>query len=57
MIESGLDNYIELFRSEEIDKTTFLSLTNDDLIDLGIRNATHRNRILKLVKDLNNGKS
>ncbi|MFH4974095.1 hypothetical protein AB6A40_000804 [Gnathostoma spinigerum] len=48
--ESDLGEYVELLRSEEIDRATFLILTDADLSSLGIKEESHRARILKIAR-------
>uniref|UniRef100_A0AAF5Q3R0 SAM domain-containing protein n=1 Tax=Wuchereria bancrofti TaxID=6293 RepID=A0AAF5Q3R0_WUCBA len=50
--EAGLGKYVNLLKDEEVDKGTFLALTNDDLIDIGITDVMHRNKLLKIIKNL-----
>ncbi|VDN02168.1 unnamed protein product [Thelazia callipaeda] len=50
LTEEGLDNYVNLLKDEEVDQATFLALTDNDLIDLGISNAMHRKTVLKIAK-------
>ncbi|VDK84768.1 unnamed protein product [Litomosoides sigmodontis] len=50
--EANLGKYVNLLKSEEVDKGTFLALTNNDLIDIGITDVAHRNAILKIAKNL-----
>ncbi|KAM3720494.1 Protein bicaudal [Dirofilaria immitis] len=50
--EEGLGKYINLLKDEEVDKGTFLALTNNDLIDIGIIDVTHRNALLRIAKSL-----
>lgn len=50
--EAGLGKYVNLLKDEEVDKGTFLALTNNDLIDIGITDVAHRNALLKIAKSL-----
>uniref|UniRef100_A0A915PZ48 SAM domain-containing protein n=1 Tax=Setaria digitata TaxID=48799 RepID=A0A915PZ48_9BILA len=50
--EAGLGRYISLLKDEEVDKGTFLALTNDDLVDIGISDAIHRKALLRIAKTL-----
>ncbi|OZC07784.1 hypothetical protein X798_05179 [Onchocerca flexuosa] len=50
--EAGLGKYVNLLKNEEVDKGTFLALTNNDLIDIGITDVTHRNALLRIAKSL-----
>ncbi|VDN93033.1 unnamed protein product [Brugia pahangi] len=50
--EAGLGKYVNLLKDEEVDKGTFLALTNNDLIDIGITDVMHRNKLLKIIKNL-----
>uniref|UniRef100_F1KXQ9 NAD(+) ADP-ribosyltransferase n=1 Tax=Ascaris suum TaxID=6253 RepID=F1KXQ9_ASCSU len=48
--EAGLGAYVDLLKAEEVDKATFVALTNDDLMHLGITNTLHRQTLLKIAK-------
>lgn len=48
--EAGLGAYVDLLKAEEVDKATFVALTNDDLMHLGIINTLHRQTLLKIAK-------
>ncbi|EJD74159.1 hypothetical protein LOAG_18483 [Loa loa] len=50
--KAGLGKYVNLLKDEEVDKGTFLALTNNDLIDIGITDVTHRNALLRIAKSL-----
>uniref|UniRef100_A0A915ACQ0 SAM domain-containing protein n=1 Tax=Parascaris univalens TaxID=6257 RepID=A0A915ACQ0_PARUN len=50
--EAGLGAYVDLLKAEEVDKATFVALTNDDLMHLGITNTLHRQTLLKIAKTL-----
>ncbi|VDM38668.1 unnamed protein product [Toxocara canis] len=48
--EAGLDAYVDLLKCEEVDKATFVALTDEDLIDLGVTNKFHRQSLLRIAK-------
>ena|SRR6266404_2897245 len=48
----GLEQYEPTFRENEIDATLLLSLTPDDLKDLGITLIGHRRRLLDAIAAL-----
>lgn len=55
--EMGLGKYAELFRQQEIDMQTFLTLTDQDLKDLGITTLGARRKMLLAIADLNRRQS
>uniref|UniRef100_A0A0R3S5S9 SAM domain-containing protein n=1 Tax=Elaeophora elaphi TaxID=1147741 RepID=A0A0R3S5S9_9BILA len=50
--EAGLGKYVNLLKDEEVDEGTFLALTNNDLIDIGITEVAHRNALLRIARSL-----
>ncbi|KAB0796661.1 hypothetical protein PPYR_10722 [Photinus pyralis] len=48
-----LEKYVGLFTSHEIDLTTFLSLTDQDLIELGVTAFGARRKMLLIISELN----
>src|SRR5438128_2690246 len=48
----GLDRYKPAFRHNEIDLDTLISLTNEDLKDLGVGLVGHRRKILTAAAEL-----
>ncbi|KAK5641945.1 hypothetical protein RI129_010492 [Pyrocoelia pectoralis] len=48
-----LEKYVGLFASHEIDLTTFLSLTDQDLIELGVTAFGARRKMLLIISELN----
>lgn len=55
--EMGLGKYTELFKQQEIDMATFLTLTDQDLKDLGISTFGARRKMLLAIADLNKRQS
>ncbi|GAB1866886.1 Protein bicaudal C like protein 1-B [Camponotus japonicus] len=49
----GLEKYIRLFTSHEVDMSTFHSLTEKDLCEIGITAWGARRKILLLISDMN----
>ncbi|KAL5239743.1 hypothetical protein ACI65C_007153 [Semiaphis heraclei] len=49
----GLDKYINLFKSHEIDWTTFKTLTESDLREIGVTALGARRKILLSIAELN----
>ena len=45
----GLERYEAAFRENEIDETVLLSLTADDLKDLGVSLVGHRRKLLDAI--------
>lgn len=52
MRTAGLGEYVDLLIDEEVDKATFLTLSDRDLIDIGIDDPSHRFTILKIATNL-----
>ncbi|KAK4883581.1 hypothetical protein RN001_006900 [Aquatica leii] len=50
---TGLEKYVGLFASHEIDITTFPSLTDQDLIELGVTAFGARRKMLLIITELN----
>jgi class 3 adenylate cyclase/tetratricopeptide (TPR) repeat protein len=50
--EIGLAQYVEVFRSNDIDLKLLGQLTNDDLKDIGVVSLGHRKRLLDAVAEL-----
>jgi hypothetical protein len=50
LIESGLDELVPLFIAADIDQATFLSLTADDLREIGVTKLGHRKRLLAVIE-------
>ncbi|KAF5270411.1 hypothetical protein FQR65_LT05599 [Abscondita terminalis] len=50
---TGLEKYVGLFASHEIDLTTFPSLTDNDLLELGVRAFGPRRKMLLIITELN----
>jgi len=48
----GLERYEAAFRENEIDETVLLSLTADDLKDLGVSLVGHRRKLLDAIAAL-----
>jgi len=48
----GLEQYIEAFEKEEVDLTTFMSLTDEDLKELGVSTFGARKKMANAMKDL-----
>ncbi|XP_023931361.1 protein bicaudal C homolog 1-B isoform X2 [Lingula anatina] len=53
----GLGKYTDLFQQQEIDFATFLTLTDQDLKELGITTFGARRKMLLAIADLNKRKS
>lgn len=49
----SLEHYHAIFEEQEVDMEAFLSLTDDDLVELGISNDESRRQILATVGELN----
>jgi hypothetical protein len=49
--ENGLEQYIHLFEEHDISDSLLASLSDDDLIEIGITSLGHRRKILLAVKD------
>ncbi|PVD20507.1 hypothetical protein C0Q70_18663 [Pomacea canaliculata] len=52
----SLEKYSPIFEEQEVDMEAFLTLTDDDLKELGIANVDSRRQILKAIRELNSGK-
>ena len=50
--ELGLQQYVAAFRDNDIDGHVLLSLTADDLSEIGVSSVGHRRRILQAIADL-----
>ncbi|XP_033735384.1 protein bicaudal C homolog 1-B-like [Pecten maximus] len=53
----GLGKYTDLFQQQEIDLATFLTLTDQDLRELGISTFGARRKMLLAITDLNKGRA
>ncbi|XP_052070430.1 protein bicaudal C homolog 1-A-like isoform X1 [Mytilus californianus] len=53
----GLGKYTDLFQQQEIDLSTFLTLTDQDLRELGVSTFGARRKMLLAITDLNKRKS
>ncbi|KAG7199594.1 hypothetical protein KM043_014199 [Ampulex compressa] len=49
----GLHRYISMFLEQEVDIDLFMTLTNDDLIEIGIKNDMERKAILSVSAEYN----
>ncbi|XP_017876132.2 uncharacterized protein LOC108622627 [Ceratina calcarata] len=49
----GLGQHVPIFLQEEIDIDLFVTLTNEDLIEIGIKNEEDREAILNAINDYN----
>ncbi|XP_076469827.1 ankyrin repeat and SAM domain-containing protein 6-like isoform X3 [Babylonia areolata] len=52
----SLEKYSPIFEEQEVDMEAFLTLTDEDLKELGIPNVDSRRQILKAIRELNSGK-
>ncbi|XP_067651536.1 ankyrin repeat and SAM domain-containing protein 6-like [Haliotis asinina] len=52
----SLEKYHPIFEEQEVDMEAFLTLTDDDLKELGISNNESRRQILTAITELNTGK-
>ncbi|KAJ8246890.1 hypothetical protein GJAV_G00256500, partial [Gymnothorax javanicus] len=52
----GLGKYIDIFQQQEIDFQTFLSLSDDDLKEVGVSTFGARRKMLLAISDLNKTK-
>eukprot|EP00112_Aurelia_sp_Birch-Aquarium-sp1_P025922 Seg889.1 transcript_id=Seg889.1/GoldUCD/mRNA.D3Y31 product="Ankyrin repeat and SAM domain-containing protein 6" protein_id=Seg889.1/GoldUCD/D3Y31 len=52
----SLEKYGTKFEEEEIDMEAFLTMNDNDLRSLGIKQMTHRKQILEAIRELNAGK-
>ena len=48
----GLTQYVEIFRTNDIDRELLGRLTNDDLKDLGVASFGHRKKLLEAIAEL-----
>ena len=51
----GLGQYERAFRDNDVDADLLLTLTADDLRDLGVASLGHRRRLLKAIEGLRDG--
>ncbi|BFZ13265.1 hypothetical protein BsWGS_16304 [Bradybaena similaris] len=56
MKKLSLEKYSPIFEEQEVDMEAFLTLTDDDLKELGISHADSRRQILSAICDLRSGK-
>ncbi|KAH9515488.1 Ankyrin repeat and SAM domain-containing protein 6 [Bulinus truncatus] len=56
MKKLSLEKYNPIFEEQEVDMEAFLTLTDDDLKELGISHAESRRQILAAICDLRSGK-
>ncbi|KAL5021336.1 hypothetical protein ScPMuIL_000491 [Solemya velum] len=52
----SLEKYQPIFEEQEVDMEAFLTLTEDDLKELGISHSESRHQILSTISELNTGK-
>ncbi|KAI0219444.1 hypothetical protein LSAT2_029021 [Lamellibrachia satsuma] len=52
----SLERYQPIFEEQEVDMEAFLTLTENDLQEIGISQETSRNQILSAISELNSGK-
>ncbi|MEQ2263236.1 Protein bicaudal C 1-A [Xenotaenia resolanae] len=52
----GLIKYIDLFEQQEIDYQTFLTLSDEDLKEVGVSTFGARRKMLLAISDLNKSK-
>lgn len=52
----SLEKYQPIFEEQEVDMEAFLTLTDDDLTELGISHVESRRQILTEITELNTGK-
>lgn len=52
----SLERYRAIFEEQEVDLEAFLTLTDDDLKEIGITQSDPRQRILVAISELQNGK-
>ncbi|XP_052743425.1 protein bicaudal C isoform X2 [Bicyclus anynana] len=50
--DTGMGKYIDLFREHELDMSTFVSLCEADLIELGVKAFGARKKMLLIIADL-----
>ncbi|WAR13333.1 ANKS6-like protein [Mya arenaria] len=53
----SLEKYHPIFEEQEVDMEAFLTLTDDDLTELGISHVESRRQILSEITELNTGKA
>ncbi|XP_052232816.1 ankyrin repeat and SAM domain-containing protein 6-like [Dreissena polymorpha] len=53
----SLEKYQPIFEEQEVDMEAFLTLTDDDLTELGISHVESRKQILTEISELNTGKA
>ncbi|XP_047675204.1 bicaudal C homolog 2 isoform X2 [Tachysurus fulvidraco] len=53
LIQLGLEKYITVFREQEIDFQTFLTLSEEDLKEVGVSTFGARRKMLMAISDLN----
>ncbi|XP_053402711.1 ankyrin repeat and SAM domain-containing protein 6-like [Mercenaria mercenaria] len=53
----SLEKYHPIFEEQEVDMEAFLTLTDDDLTELGISHVESRKQILTEISELNTGKA
>jgi len=51
----SLENYQSIFEEQEIDMESFLTLTQQDLCELGITQELSRQQILRVIDKMNTG--
>ena len=51
LTELGMPQYIAAFESQDIDASTLLSLTEDDLKEIGVEKMGHRKTIKEAIGD------
>ncbi|XP_006825079.1 LOW QUALITY PROTEIN: ankyrin repeat and SAM domain-containing protein 6-like [Saccoglossus kowalevskii] len=56
MKKLSLEKYTPIFEEQEVDMEAFLTLTDDDLKELGISHMEPRRQILSVISELNTGK-
>ena len=47
----GLSEYMKIFRDSQIELNSFMCITNNDLIKIGINNHAHRSLLLKAINE------
>ena len=53
----GLEQYEAIFRDNDIDASVLLSLTNEDLKDIGVASLGHRRKLLEAIAVLQDGEA
>jgi protein bicaudal C len=51
-----LSKYVDIFREQEIDMKTFLTMTDEDLKDVGVNAFGPRKKMLRTISELNESK-